>query len=716
MPMYKYDGATALVSAAPRAGFYTTAAVETFAGTGADEEFWGGEGDRLVGGGGDDTYYLQGFNIQIVEAAGGGIDTVVGWQSLDLSRLPEVENVRVANDGLYAAGNAKDNVVEGGAGAQQLYGGHGQDVLVGGAGADVFIVYKGEGNDVVQDFNPAEDLLRLKAGFTSFAELQPRLAQVGADVRLDLGDGDGLIFRNLSVGQLGAGNFQLELDPARLGAKTFADEFAGPLSLWDRESNPAGTWRPDYGYQGSQGVGSYTLVSNDEKQIYTSPYFRDHAGDFADSPFVSNADGTLSIWARPSANPEIFGYGYTSGLMTTKESHAQTYGYFEMRVDLPSGAGAWPAFWLLPADGSWPPELDVMEVLAQDPNATWTTAHSNATGAHTSKGIASYTPGGAEGFHTYGVLWTPSELAWYVDGVQVFAQATPADMNKPMFMLANLALGGWAGNVDGSALPAEMKIDYIRAYALGDGGGTPTPPAPPYQNTLFTLAETGAWTRTLTGGAKQDSLTGDARNELIDGKGNTDTMTGRGGDDTYMVDRESDRVVEAAGGGVDEVISTSASYTLSAQVENLTLAGTFGQKGFGNELGNRLEANDFGSTLSGAAGGDILVGGRGADVLTGGAGRDIFRFEELSGTSDRITDFTRGEDMLDLRPLFAQAGYAGSDPVADGWLQLRANAGGGAGVWFDVDGGAGPAAPVLVVTLDGVSPVGLTAQNDWFFL
>uniref|UniRef100_UPI002FDFA23A family 16 glycosylhydrolase n=1 Tax=Phenylobacterium sp. TaxID=1871053 RepID=UPI002FDFA23A len=468
MAIYKYDGALALVSAAPRTGFYTTAKAETFTGTSVAEEFWGGDGDRLIGGAGDDTYYLQGFGIEIVELAGGGIDTVAGWQSIDLSRLPEVENVRVANNGLYAAGNAKDNIVEGGVESQQLYGGAGQDVLIGGAGADVFIVYKGEGNDVIQDFSAAEDVLRLKAGFTTFAQVQANLTQVGADVKLDLGDGDGLMFRNLTVDQLKATNFQLELDLARLGAQTFADEFTGALSLWDKESNPAGVWRPDYGYQGSQGVGSYTLVSNDEKQIYTSPYFRDHAGDFAESPFVSNADGTLSIWARPSTNGEIFGYGYTSGLITTKPSFAQTYGYFEMRVDLPSGAGAWPAFWLLPADGSWPPELDVMEVLGHDPNATWTTAHSNATGGHTSKGVASYTPGGSEGFHTFGVLWTKAELVWYVDGVQVFSQATPADMHKPMFMLANLALGGWAGAVDRGALPAEMRIDYIRAYALGD--------------------------------------------------------------------------------------------------------------------------------------------------------------------------------------------------------------------------------------------------------
>jgi serralysin len=263
----------------------------------------------------------------------------------------------------------------------------------------------------------------------------------------------------VTVGSFVASDFQLQIDYAKLGA-TFADEFNKPISLYDPVYNPNGFWRPDYG---GNGLAPYTLVGNSEDQIYTSPYFRGHPGDFSESPFTNNADGTLTITARASTNPEIFGYDYTSGAITTKGSFSQLYGYFEMKASVPSAAGAWPAFWLLPADGSWPPELDVMEILGDSPQTVYQSWHSYS-GQQTAVAFAPQT---VDGMHTYGVLWSPTELIWYLDGVETLRAPTPTDMNKPMFMIANMAMGGgWAGAVDPAALPADMKIDYIHAYAL----------------------------------------------------------------------------------------------------------------------------------------------------------------------------------------------------------------------------------------------------------
>ena len=69
--------------------------------------------------------------------------------------------------------------------------------------------------------------------------------------------------------------------------------------------------------------------------------------------------------------------------------------------------------------------------------------------------------------------------------------------------------------------------------------------------------------------------------------------------------------------------------------------------GLGDDL---LRGNSGADVLDGGAGGDCLVGGKGDDLLTGGAGGDTFMFGGRFGT-DRVTDFTDGEDLLDLRAL-----------------------------------------------------------------
>uniref|UniRef100_UPI003CF9F882 type I secretion C-terminal target domain-containing protein n=1 Tax=Caulobacter sp. DWR1-3-2b1 TaxID=2804670 RepID=UPI003CF9F882 len=75
-----------------------------------------------------------------------------------------------------------------------------------------------------------------------------------------------------------------------------------------------------------------------------------------------------------------------------------------------------------------------------------------------------------------------------------------------------------------------------------------------------------------------------------------------------------------------------------------------------------------------------------------------------------ITDFTVGVDKLDFSGLIAASGYTGSNLVADGYLSIVSDGHGGSKLLFDIDGkGAGNPWAATVVTLDGVSPHGLTA-------
>ncbi|MCB1371582.1 MAG: M10 family metallopeptidase C-terminal domain-containing protein, partial [Rhodobacteraceae bacterium] len=186
----------------------------------------------------------------------------------------------------------------------------------------------------------------------------------------------------------------------------------------------------------------------------------------------------------------------------------------------------------------------------------------------------------------------------------------------------------------------------------------------------------------LDGSAGDDFLWGDAGNDILAGWTGIDTMRGGTGNDTYVVDRLADVVEERAGEGIDTVQSY-ISLRLAAHVENLLLKGRGDTAATGNGLANGLWGNSGDNLLrSGAgadkleggrgndrliagSGSDRLIGGEGADILAGGTGRDRFIFLALadSGTGrarDRITDFARGIDKVDLRKIDADTTHAGN--------------------------------------------------------
>jgi glycosyl hydrolase family 16 len=217
----------------------------------------------------------------------------------------------------------------------------------------------------------------------------------------------------------------------------FSDEFNG-------DSLDRARWRTDYG-----------SGSNGERQQYVPDAFQ-------------VVDGLLHIRAeRRNAGA----YQYASGIIHTRDLFAQAYGRFEIRAKAPKGRGLWPAFWLMPADGGWPPEIDVFEVLAVDTTTVIMTNHYLDGSGKRAEVRGTYKgPDLSQGFHTFAAEWSPGRITWFVDGVERH-HSTHGVPSQPMFILANLAVGGrWGGDPDTSTpFPSSFQIDYIRVYQQRSG-------------------------------------------------------------------------------------------------------------------------------------------------------------------------------------------------------------------------------------------------------
>ena len=162
----------------------------------------------------------------------------------------------------------------------------------------------------------------------------------------------------------------------------------------------------------------------------------------------------------------------------------------------------------------------------------------------------------------------------------------------------------------------------------------------------------------LFGLAGIDLLTGGAGNDLLDGGTGADTLRGGLANDTYLVDNIGDVVTENANEGNDTVQSM-ITYTLGANVENLTLTGTPAINGTGNALNNILVGNSGNNTLNGGSGNDRLDGGAGNDTMVGGTGDDTYVVNQIGDvvteTANQGTDtvessitFTLGSNVENL--------------------------------------------------------------------
>lgn len=197
----------------------------------------------------------------------------------------------------------------------------------------------------------------------------------------------------------------------------------------------------------------------------------------------SVGSGCLTITAKKES---YNGFNYTSARIKTQGKFSFEYGKVEARIKLPYGNGMWPAFWLLGdniTSVGWPAcgENDIMEMIGGTGSGGYNSTRSDAAvygtlhwdqnghvqagGKYTlSSGPFSYA------FHTFGAIWTPQEIQFYVDNTVYYTvDITPTGLSafhNKFFIILNLAVGGnWPGYPDSTtAFPQKMLVDYVRVY------------------------------------------------------------------------------------------------------------------------------------------------------------------------------------------------------------------------------------------------------------
>jgi Ca2+-binding RTX toxin-like protein len=557
-------------------------------GAGNDSLFGGLGADTMIGGTGDDFYEVDNVGDIIIEAPGEGNEMVRSTVSYTLSDNLE----RLALDGtgdFFATGNAIDNGLWGNSGNNVLTGGTGNDYLVGGAGNDVYVFNRGDGLDTIDntDLLSTTDILRFGTGIT---DTDVVALQNGTDMYFKIkGSNEQIYFLNYYGANTvnGSAISDHKIDQVQFANGVIWDQ-AMIQTLVDRANNNLAPTINSYlpTLQAKAGsVFTYKVAAGTitDPNPWDSVTYSAKMPDGSALPLWLNFDpSTLTFTGIPS----ISNIGSLQFILWGTDNYSYGSGeYVTLNVGQPNHA-------------------PVLAVALPDQ-----TAAQGGTFSYTVASNAFTDPDTGDTLSYSAALSDGSPLPTWLS----FNAATRTFSGTPS-MIGTISVLVTAKDTSNASVSDIFNIAVsVQNLTLNGTAGADT-------------LSGGAGNDTLNGLAGNDVLNGGAGNDILNGGAGNDTMSGGTGNDTYMVDSASDVIIENLNEGIDTVQS-SVTYTLSANVENLTLTGTTAINGTGNALDNVLDGS-----LNTAA-----------NVLTGGAGNDTY----IVGTGDTVVEMTNaGTDTV----------------------------------------------------------------------